>query len=650
MGDGRYLVIVDLDGEPGAVLDALEADGLPLPPTLRASTPRGGQHMFYWSTETDFTSSVKIYKCAAGAVDIRADRAHVVAAPSPGYQFLDPIFELSELPAWVKQRQEAPKERPTPAPRATATGDLDKRIRAYLTKCPPAIQGSRGSDTTISAATGLVIGFELSDSEAMAYLAEWNATCVPPWEQKDLERKVAEARKCSTRKPGYLLVDRPKPVSHLRSVPKPTEPEPRIEGNTALKPQQQERTGYGPECWVYPTLGQVSELDTRAEILWDCFKVKKNVISNQIECLIDGKVVTVTQDEKLNFISFIQKKMPDHFPGGEPVKASQKAASLTEKAIGDAVCRCAYLHQYNPVTDWLNSLPKWDGNDYLDQLAVMVGDEHQARCKAFVTRWLIGTCKRAFEPGCVMDVSLWFWGNEGPGKSSLFRGLVNDEGWFMDISKAAVMNSIFSIFHFNSAWIIELAEVDQFRTVEMRSQLKAWLTTPVDKGMRKGRNEMESIARRFSVAGTTNKKVFADGEERRWLPVHHAKPLCHAELKAMRPQLWAQVLALYSEGESFRLNETEKRWHAEAIAEQGECMDDSYVEIIEEYLASFPSKGFYTYSDIYGAIALSTSVPPRRDRREDVRIMGIMLELGYRRAQRGKDRARGFELAVPVSP
>lgn len=666
MANGRCLVIVDIDvakveGDTPedraqrlyATLETMEAEGLVLPPTLRASTPSGGCHYYYWTAENEIIGKVRPWKCATGGLDLRADGTQAVVPPSRGYQFIDPIAVLAELPEWIRERASKvkPAERPTPAPRATATGDLDKRVRAYLAKCPPAIQGARGSDTTMSAATGLVVGFELSDDDALAYLAEWNATCEPPWEPKDLARKITEARKCSTRSPGYLLVDnRPaRAPTVLRVVPPPSE-RPRVEGNTALKTQEQERTGYGPECWVYPTLGQVSELDTRAQILWDCFKVKKNVMSNQIECLIDGKTVNVTRDEKLHIVSFIQKRMPDHFSNSEPVKASQKAASLTEKAIDDAVCRCASLHQYNPVTDWLKSLPHWDGKDYIAQLADMIGDEHFARCKAFLTRWLIGTCKRAYEPGCIMDVSMWFWGNEGPGKSSLFRGLVHDPSWFMDISKAAIMGGMFSMFHFNSAWIIELAEVDQFRTAEMRSQLKAWLTTPVDKGMRKGRNEMESVARRFSVAGTTNKKVFAEGEERRWLPVHHVKHLCHSELEAIRPQLWAQVLALYSDGESFRLNETEKRWHAEAIADQGECMDDSYVEIIEEFLASFPSKGFYTYSDIYGAIALAVGASPRRDQREDARIMGIMLELGYRRAQRGKDRARGFEVAVPTFP
>lgn len=654
MANGRCLVIVDIDvakveGDTPedraqrlyATLETMEAEGLVLPPTLRASTPSGGCHYYYWTAENEIIGKVRPWKCATGGLDLRADGTQAVVPPSRGYQFIDPIAVLAELPEWIRERASKvkPAERPTPAPRATATGDLDKRIRAYLAKCPPAIQGSRGSDEALKAASWIVTTFpQLSDEDVVAYMeADWNATCAPPWSTKELLHKVKSARANTTR----VVAERePPPPRHLRAVPKPTEPEPRIEGNTALKPQEQERTGYGPECWVYPTLGQVSELSTRAQILWDCFKVRKNVMLNQNECVIDGKTRNVTQEEKLEIVEFLQRKMPDYYTGGEPVKASQKTSAVSEKAIDDAVCRCASIHQYNPVTDWLESLAPWDGRDYIGQLADMIGDEHFARCKAFLTRWLIGTCMRAFEPGCIMDVALWFWGNEGPGKSSLFRGLVNRREWFFELDKAVQISDRFAMFLYNTAWIVELPEVDQLRTPENRSMLKAWLTMPVDRGSPKGRPENITIERKFSVAGTTNKKVFAEGQERRWLPVHHVKKLDHAMLESIRPQLWAQVLRLYREGESYRLNATEQQWHREAISDQGETLDDSLAELILEYLDANESiKKHFMYTDLYDAMGIDAS---KRTDKTDARLRHVMEQFGYKRGLKTSKRIAVF--------
>ena len=79
------------------------------------------------------------------------------------------------------------------------------RARKYLSKMPPAIQGSGGSTATFNAAVAMIRGFGLSESDAMALLLEWNATCQPPWPERGLRDKIKRAHKDSRKPYGYLL-------------------------------------------------------------------------------------------------------------------------------------------------------------------------------------------------------------------------------------------------------------------------------------------------------------------------------------------------------------------------------------------------------------------------------------------------------------
>lgn len=76
---------------------------------------------------------------------------------------------------------------------------------------PPSIQGSGGSDAAFNVAAALVVGFLLSDEDGFSIFEEWNATCLPPWKESDLRRKLASARRDCKRPPGYLLGEVQKP-------------------------------------------------------------------------------------------------------------------------------------------------------------------------------------------------------------------------------------------------------------------------------------------------------------------------------------------------------------------------------------------------------------------------------------------------------
>lgn len=97
-----------------------------------------------------------------------------------------------------------------------------ERARKYLAKMPPAISGQDGHGRTFRVACVLVIGFDLPEAAAMTLMHEFNQTCQPQWNEKELLHKV----RCAAKQPGergYLRNTSPDRWSAIR-VPEYQEP------------------------------------------------------------------------------------------------------------------------------------------------------------------------------------------------------------------------------------------------------------------------------------------------------------------------------------------------------------------------------------------------------------------------------------------
>jgi hypothetical protein len=229
---GFFVLDIDTkDDQPGnESFNELEIEvGLP-EETLEARTGSGGRHLFY---RYPSNRPVRNKQSFRPGLDIRGEGGYVVAAPSihpdtgqpytwpygvkmtiaeAPKAFLDviaPRGNAQKPPEQPKQPQE-PVSSPSARPHATP---VIERASSYLKECAPAIEGSGGHDALLWAARAMVIGFELSDTDALNLLwREFNPRCAPPWNpmnpasSRDFERKVSEARKTPGEKPrGWLL-------------------------------------------------------------------------------------------------------------------------------------------------------------------------------------------------------------------------------------------------------------------------------------------------------------------------------------------------------------------------------------------------------------------------------------------------------------
>lgn len=105
------------------------------------------------------------------------------------------------------------------------------RARSYLDKLPPAVSGQGGHAATFTAACALV-RLGISNCDAVALLAEFNRRCQPPWSERELAHKVADARRVAgTAAPRPAKAARvtwhlePRPV-RVQALPEVTPPEP----------------------------------------------------------------------------------------------------------------------------------------------------------------------------------------------------------------------------------------------------------------------------------------------------------------------------------------------------------------------------------------------------------------------------------------
>lgn len=201
--------VLDIDPTKSGIKSVVEMQRAHerLPLTVTCRTGSGGWHAY-------FRGEARQVQSLMPGIDTRTHQGYVVAPPSvhPSggrYRWVHSpaTTPIAVAPPWLAQIVAPP---PVETPKATwsPVDNIDvavRRARAYLAKVPPAVSGAGGHTQTFRAATDLVRGFCLDEETSFRLLWAWNETCVPPWSERDLRRKIAQAAQRSQASPGHLL-------------------------------------------------------------------------------------------------------------------------------------------------------------------------------------------------------------------------------------------------------------------------------------------------------------------------------------------------------------------------------------------------------------------------------------------------------------
>lgn len=216
----------------------LEAELGKLPQTATVTTPSGGVHYYFRRPKQSIPGSTNIcYNGKPTRIDIRVGNQYVVAPGSRNGKgkFYDgdlpPISDLPEIPAaWIekfllpKDAAEAPK---TPLPASVPlydSSDVVGRCARYVDTLEPAVSGQGGHNQFLWAARAVFWGFGLDDQTGRAILNRYNARCQPPFNPRDVEHKIQDAKSGDKfGKPfGWLAQKSPAELRHETPAPKRT--------------------------------------------------------------------------------------------------------------------------------------------------------------------------------------------------------------------------------------------------------------------------------------------------------------------------------------------------------------------------------------------------------------------------------------------
>jgi len=205
------LCVVDLDmkkGKNGRVeLDQLELEHGRLPPTLTASTPTGGTHLYFCGIAA--TTAGKIGR----GIDTRAsggNGGYVLLPPSRRkegrYAWREKERSIAPLPSWLGNLMGKPRERKERNENPTIDLDSVETIawaKRYLQRdAAPAIEGQNGNNTTYRVACVLRDKGLSKDVTFDLMLEHHNERCDPPWSPEDLEKIVANVYEYGLNRPG----------------------------------------------------------------------------------------------------------------------------------------------------------------------------------------------------------------------------------------------------------------------------------------------------------------------------------------------------------------------------------------------------------------------------------------------------------------
>lgn len=264
-------------------------------------------------------------------------------------------------------------------------------------------------------------------------------------------------------------------------------------------------------------------------------------------------------------------------------------AEFPRQKITDQWARAAQRHRFNPVREYLDALPFWDGTKRLDTLLIdYLGAEDNVFTREATRKLLVAAVKRAYRPGCKFDSMLILSGPPNTGKSMLVQKLGGE--YFSDNLTFEDMKDKTGAEKLQGYWILEISEMKGMRKMDVES-IKAFISRQEDIYRAAYARNTERRPRQCILFGTVNnvsgylKDITGN---RRFWPIECAGT---GTLKAWemdeetRDQIWAEALEVYQAAKgnpSLILSD-----EAAAIAEekQREALEaDDREDMVADYL------------------------------------------------------------------
>ena len=265
--------------------------------------------------------------------------------------------------------------------------------------------------------------------------------------------------------------------------------------------------------------------------------------------------------------------------------------------IEKAIQIIANENRYHPIKDLLNDLV-WDGTNRLeDMLSHFFGVEKSELTTESIKLFMLGAVCRVFDPGCKFETSICLVGDQGAGKSTLFRFLAIKDEYFSDDLKRLDDEKI--VVKLQGHWIVEMPEMLATLNSRRVEEIKSFLSRQKDTYRTPYEKHPKDRRRQCVFGGTSNKMEVLPMDKsgnRRIIPIetHMDKAEVHIldnedESREYILQVWAEIMEIYKSG---RFSLTLPRHLQAELAKYQERFtpEDNDQESIEDFLANTREK------------------------------------------------------------
>lgn len=540
------VIDIDFDAEEGKdgykFLEAWEREYGQLPKTWTVKTARGGKHLYYrFEGETPCNSANEQL-----AIDFRGEGGYVMAPPSvhPNGKRVEWETSPDEIElAWADDNVKA----------------FVTAIRPQNTKegqrfvLPEVIRKGERDNTLFRYACSLQAqGVDDSQISNLVHEAN-NSRCEQPLPTQQVEQKIRGALLYPKGQPSGLVQASKLASPYLVALDltKGGSPDQTLNNCVKVLEQDLRLTGH----FVYNEMAYRPYI--KFPLPWDESKKERpqeSYDTGELAC-------------------FLEKEY-----GLRSIKKAETAIEVV-----------SHRHNYNPITEWLDSLV-WDGDEmrvpclFANFLGAECGD-YEIEVARLTLRAAVA---RVYNPGCKFDYMPVLIGKQGTGKSSFVSRLAMRPEWYLGNLNTFEGDS--AVEKIQGKWIIEVEELAAMKRQKDQETIKAFISTTTDTIRTKYTKYNGDRPRVCILIGTTNNNSFLSDKtgNRRYLPIDvgvNEHPFNSLDMPdEYFEQCWAQAVAEYKKDPAAPLIMPSHVAPYTQAALEKHVEEDSRVGIIQEWL------------------------------------------------------------------
>lgn len=264
------------------------------------------------------------------------------------------------------------------------------------------------------------------------------------------------------------------------------------------------------------------------------FDIRNNVVTNCFEVLDKKDKNPKWKMYEEIICNTIQTYITDQLP-------------IARRINVEKIMQTTAVKEYDPFIEKLNSLPEWDKNDHIGELASTIKTTNEDLWAKDLKKYMVAIVSSLLIEKAVNHYCLVITGKEGIGKTTWIKNLIPPEWQEYFTDSPLDLKHKDTNFKLSQNVLISIEELSRYTSNDINLIKELLTRASIQERVHFGKNQ-KKFPRRASFIATLNDKQFLSGEEgerRFW--THEALEIDYTK-QINLDQVYAQALALQKEG------------------------------------------------------------------------------------------------------